>query len=209
VYKILATQASQPESCGISSAFCGLLFLILHLDISILKVFKTFKHWNKESVQVLNDITLHLITGEIIALVGENGSGKTTLLRILMGVTRPTSGLARILGCDTSNPLQMKTVRSFMGVCRQTDVGFKRLTIYEHLHFFAAMKGIPQSKIAKRIARYVSSLDLEEHVYTPFAHLPHGAKRKTCFLMALIGDPRILLLDDPASGLDPVGRRSM
>jgi len=177
--------------------------------ISTYKVSKTFKRLNKAPVHALFDVTLHLATGEIVALAGENDSGKTTLLRILTGVAKPTEGIARLLGCDTANPLQMTTVRPFLGVCRQADVGFKRLTIYEHLYFFAIIKGLAPTKIPRRIERFVKSLDLEEHMNTLFAHLPKGNKRKVCFLMALIGDPKILLLDDPASSLDPIGRRKM
>lgn len=175
--------------------------------IRIEDLHKTFKTCFQPGVKAVNGINLTIYEGQITAILGHNGAGKTTLFNILLGCTAPTSGTAYIYGYDIRNANDMQVVRRMTGVCPQFDILFKTLTAREHLHFYGTVRGIPASKLDYEIERTLADLDLTEKADFVSANLSGGQKRKLCIGIAIIGDPKIIVLDEPSAGVDPISRR--
>lgn len=175
--------------------------------IRIEDLHKTYKTCFKPGVKAVNGINLTIYEGQITAILGHNGAGKTSLFNILLGCTAPTSGTAYIYGYDIRNANDMQIVRRMTGVCPQFDILFKTLTAREHLHFYGTVRGIPSSKLDYEIERTLTDLDLMEKADFVSANLSGGQKRKLCIGIAIIGDPKIIVLDEPSAGVDPISRR--
>ncbi|KAF6019162.1 ABCA3 [Bugula neritina] len=178
----------------------------LTAGIQIKNLKKKFKSNGITKIAV-NDVSLNMYEGQITALLGHNGAGKTTTMFMLTGFFPPTSGTAIINGYDIRKDLA--NVRSSLGLCPQHDILFDNLTVEEHFYFFAKLKHCPASDIKTQIDYYVNSLGLGEK-RKEFAHtLSGGQKRKLSVGIALIGDSKVVILDEPTSGMDPSARRHM
>ncbi|XP_030747414.1 ATP-binding cassette sub-family A member 5-like [Sitophilus oryzae] len=177
--------------------------------IKIVDLYKSFHHFRKPEVKAINGINLTIYQGHITAILGHNGAGKTTLFNILTGLTAPTSGTAYIFGYDVRNQNEMDQIRRMTGVCPQHDILFDNLTPKEHLEFFANVKGIPSSKIEQEVSKTLKDVDLTEKANAFARHLSGGQKRKLSVGIAVIGDPKIVILDEPTAGVDPYSRRHM
>ncbi|XP_067927873.1 phospholipid-transporting ATPase ABCA3-like [Watersipora subatra] len=174
--------------------------------ISIKGLTKKFKSKGKNKVAVDN-LSLNMYDGQITALLGHNGAGKTTTMFMLTGFMPPTSGTALVNGYDIRTDIS--SVRSSLGLCPQHDILFDNLTVEEHLYFFAKLKRCPPEKIDEQIDYYIKTLGIEEK-RNAFSHtLSGGQKRKLSVGIALIGDSKIVILDEPTSGMDPSARRHM
>jgi len=125
----------------------------------------------------------------------------------LSGLSTQTSGKIRIYGMDIG--LNMNSIRSMMGVCPQENILFDKLTVQEHLEVFAGIKGLVGEQGKAAVNKMMKEVDLEEQEKTKALDLSGGQKRKLCLGMALIGDPKILLLDEVTSGMDPYSRRKV
>jgi ABC-2 type transport system ATP-binding protein len=149
----------------------------------------------------LDGISFNL-AGGICALLGPNGAGKSTLLKILSGLLAPDSGDVHIAGCDISKePLSVK--RS-IGVLPE-DLGlFDALTIEEHLELCGPVYGLTRAETGERAGALLRVLGLEKGRYTYLDQCSHGTRKKTALAMALLHNPRLLLLDEPFEGIDPV-----
>ena len=172
--------------------------------VQIHKLRKVFPTEGGEKVAV-NNLSLTLYSGQITALLGHNGAGKTTALSILSGLIPPSGGDAFIFG--KSIRTQMPEIRRSMGICPQHDVLYDELTVHDHLRFFATIKEIPPFFIQEHITKIVEEVGLTEKIYTISKSLSGGQKRKLSVAIALIGDSRIVFLDEPTSGMDPYSRR--
>uniref|UniRef100_A0A4W2G5A1 ATP-binding cassette sub-family A member 3-like n=1 Tax=Bos indicus x Bos taurus TaxID=30522 RepID=A0A4W2G5A1_BOBOX len=148
----------------------------------------------------VQDLSLNLYEGQITVLLGHNGAGKTTTLSILTGLYRPTSGKVYISGYDISK--DMVQVRKSLGLCPQDDILFHHLTVSEHLYFYCVVK--IQSK---EINKMLISFGLIEKHDALAKSLSGGMKRKLSIIIALIGGSKVVILDEPTSGMDPVSRR--
>eukprot|EP00004_Rigifila_ramosa_P026391 TRINITY_DN818_c0_g1_i1.p1 TRINITY_DN818_c0_g1~~TRINITY_DN818_c0_g1_i1.p1 ORF type:complete len:1668 (-),score=437.00 TRINITY_DN818_c0_g1_i1:51-5054(-) len=157
----------------------------------------------KVAVEGLN---LSFYKGQITALLGHNGAGKTTTMSMLTGLYPPTSGDALIDGMSINS--QMNDIRQNMGVCPQHDILFDLLTVEEHLELFAGLKNVPKHQIKGAVAKMIADVGLDDKARTYSTSLSGGMKRKLSVGIALIGDSRIVFLDEPTSGMDPYSRRA-
>lgn len=206
--------------------------------IRITDLYKSYYKCKRPEIKAVNGINLTIYEGQITAILGHNGAGKTTLFNILTGLTAPTTGTALIFGHDVRDSNDMWMIRNMTGVCPQHDILFDLLTPREHLEFFAAVRGIPRPKIQHEASRktiysslmlYFSvylcvisiflgnvqvkktlkDIDLVEKADTYVKYLSGGQKRKLSVGIAIIGDPKIIILDEPTAGVDPYSRRQL
>ncbi|XP_064415233.1 phospholipid-transporting ATPase ABCA3 isoform X1 [Latimeria chalumnae] len=173
--------------------------------IKIKHLTKVFKVGNQQK-EAVKDLTLNMYEGQITVLLGHNGAGKTTTLSMLTGLYPPTGGRAYISGYDISQ--DMVLIRKSLGLCPQNDVLFDNMTVEEHLHFFIRLKGYPLKKAPEEIERMLRILDLEDKRKSKSKSLSGGMKRKLSIGIAFIGDSKVVMLDEPTSGMDPVARRA-
>ncbi|XP_034369621.1 phospholipid-transporting ATPase ABCA3-like [Arvicanthis niloticus] len=173
--------------------------------IQIQHLYKKFTLKNS-TLMAVKDLSLNLYEGQITVLLGHNGAGKTTTLSILTGLYLPTRGNVYISGYDISS--DMVQVRKSLGLCPQDDLLFPMLTVSEHLHFYSVIKGIPLRKRSTEIHRMLTSFGLLQKSNTMSKDLSGGMKRKLSIIIALIGDTKVVILDEPTSGMDPVSRRA-
>ncbi|XP_075998973.1 phospholipid-transporting ATPase ABCA3 [Genypterus blacodes] len=173
--------------------------------IKIKHLAKEFKVGHKTRKAVL-DLTLNMFEGQITVLLGHNGAGKTTTLSMLTGLFPPSSGRAYINGYDICQ--DMALIRRSLGLCPQHDVLFDNLTVREHLLFYAQLKGFSREKIPDEVDRIIRILNLEDKRHARSKTLSGGMKRKLSIGIALIGDSKVVMLDEPTSGMDPSARRA-
>lgn len=152
-------------------------------------------------------IDLVVRRGEMLGLLGRNGAGKTTLVRQITGELRPTSGSIHVMDVDVVN--DHTRARSFMGVVPQDAEPFDHLRPREHLQFFGRMRGMTRGGAARRAGELIASLGLGQHERHLARQLSGGLKRKLLMGIALVGDPPVLVLDEPTTGLDPHSRREV
>lgn len=179
-----------------------------HLAVRISKLDKVFES-KKKTVKAVNELSLDIYEGQITAILGHNGAGKTTLLNILTGLIGPTSGRASVLGLDVSNANDMELIRQKTGICPQHNILFDDLTCVEHLQLFAGIKGVPDDQIEKEVGDALDSVGLADQKLVQSAKLSGGQKRKLSVAIAIIGDPKIIFLDEPTAGMDPYSRRHL
>ncbi|CAA7057158.1 unnamed protein product [Microthlaspi erraticum] len=169
------------------------------------KVYPGCKHHGpKVAVQSL---TFSVQAGECFGFLGTNGAGKTTTLSMLSGEETPTSGTAFVFGKNiVASP---KAIRQHIGYCPQFDALFDYLTVKEHLELYARIKGVVDHKIDKVVMEKLVEFDILKHSHKPSFTLSGGNKRKLSVAIAMIGDPPIVILDEPSTGMDPVAKRFM
>ncbi|CAI8053623.1 ATP-binding cassette sub-family A member 3 [Geodia barretti] len=166
-------------------------------------------YWASDSKQkiAVNKLSLNMYEGQITALLGHNGAGKTTTISILTGLYTPTGGTAVINGYDIRS--NMDQIRHSLGICPQHNVLFDRLTVLEHLKFFARIKGVRGKDVVKEAECMIEDLQLQDKKNTPSLKLSGGMKRKLSAGIALIGGSKFVVLDEPTSGIDPYARRAI
>lgn len=157
------------------------------------------------SLEAVKDFSLSVSTGEIFALLGPNGAGKTTLIRMLMGILIPTSGAARINGLDCI--LERIEVKRHVGYVPDEPVFYDYLRGRELIHFSGEMHGISHSKIEQTVKPLAERLELTGALEQFTNQYSRGTKKKLALICAMLHDPALLILDEPSSGLDPVGSR--
>ncbi len=154
----------------------------------------------------VDNFSLDIYEGQILALLGHNGAGKTTLLNMLSGMLEPTEGTAMIGGLDIRQ--DMSAVRQSMGFCPQHSALYDDLTVTEHVEFYGRLKGIRGRRLEKERNRIIYEVGLTKHRYVQSSKLSGGLKRKLSVCIALLGNSRVVFLDEPTSGMDPYSRRS-
>ncbi|KAI1324476.1 hypothetical protein F5Y16DRAFT_303201 [Xylariaceae sp. FL0255] len=151
----------------------------------------------------VDDVSFGLEQGEILALLGPNGAGKTTTVNLIRGEMTPSSG--RIYLNDVDVHKNTRLAQQNLGVCPQFDAIDKDLTVKEHLAFYARAKGVPNMK--QDIAQTLSIVGLTAHANKAASKLSGGNKRKLSLAIALVGNPPVLILDEPSSAMDAVSKR--
>jgi len=155
----------------------------------------------------LSDVSLEIRAGVVTGLVGPDGAGKTTLLRILAGLLLPTAGTVRVLGSDPGQ--DMETLRSSLGYMPQKFGLYEDLTVAENLDLYAELKGLRGKARAETFERLLTFTDLARFTKRLAGQLSGGMKQKLGLACTLLGTPKILLLDEPGVGVDPVSRREL
>ena len=153
----------------------------------------------------VDDVSFRVRRGEIFGFLGPNGAGKSTAIRVLCGLLRPTSGLARVGGIDVSR--DPETVRQNIGYMSQKFSLYDDLTVEENLDFFGGVYGVPESRKREREDFVLRMAGLEDRRTTMTKLLAGGWKQRLALGCAILHEPPILFLDEPTSGVDPIARR--
>ncbi|MDX1681675.1 MAG: ABC transporter ATP-binding protein, partial [Phycisphaeraceae bacterium] len=155
----------------------------------------------------LNELSIELDRGRILGFIGPNGAGKTTTIKILVGLARPTSGKAWIAGADCEQ--EAKQIKKLVGYMPDTFGAYENMRVREYLDFFGAAFGIPRKQRGPRIEEV---LEVTNSTYMKDLYvqaLSHGMKQRIGLTRTLLHDPEVLILDEPANGLDPNARIEM
>jgi len=162
--------------------------------------------WRKRKVRALDGLSLSVEAGEIFGFLGANGAGKTTTLKLLMRLTFPTAGKARILGSDIDNVAMHQRI----GYLPENPYFYDYLTAREFLEYCAELFGQPRILRKQQAEDLLSRVHLDEKRWnTQLRKFSKGMLQRVGLAQALINDPEIVFLDEPMSGLDPIGRREV
>lgn len=162
--------------------------------------------WFGETL-ALDALTLDVPSGSCFGLVGPNGSGKSTTLRSVIGLVRVDAGIIQVAGHDVTTELRL--ARSKMGVVLDPLQLFERLTANEFLRTIGELRGLDSDLVNERSAQLLGALQLADDADRQIAGYSHGMRKKTSLAAALLHRPRLLLLDEPFEGVDPVSARTM
>lgn len=156
-------------------------------------------------VDAVNGLSLRVPQGEIFGFLGPNGAGKTTTLKMLMGLVKPSAGTASILGA----PIGQRDRRARIGYLPEHPYFYEHLKPEEFLHFYGRLYGVPHRVLQKRAAALVSKVGLDHARTRTLRKFSKGMVQRLGLAQALINDPELVILDEPMSGLDPMGRKSV
>lgn len=162
--------------------------------------------WRKAPKLALKSLTLTVQPGEIFGYLGPNGAGKTTTLRLLMGLVKPTSGSATILEGSIQDP----AIRAQIGFLPEQPYFYDYLTAAELLNYYAQLSGVPARERKQRIERTLDRVGLaKDAVNRQLRKYSKGMLQRVGIAQAILHDPKLVFLDEPMSGLDPIGRREI
>jgi ABC-type multidrug transport system ATPase subunit len=162
---------------------------------------------SKNDVHAVKGVWFEAADRELLSLLGHNGAGKSTTFSMLTGVLNPTEGQAKICGFDIRTDIQK--IRQLMGVVPQFDILWGELTAYEHMSLFSQIKGVNKRVFESSIDELLESVGLLRVKHARVANFSGGMKRRLSVAIACIGNPRIIFLDEPTTGMDPVSRRDV
>lgn len=154
----------------------------------------------------VDGISIAVEEGKLVALLGVNGAGKTTTIRMLTCLSKPTAGTAQVLGHDVVK--EADEVKKLVGISTQDTAVAENLTVRENLEFMASLY-LDKNRIDGAVEKAIEAFGLEEFRNKKAKHLSGGWKRKLSIAMAIIGEPKILFLDEPTLGLDVLARRQL
>ena len=166
-----------------------------------------YRGQGRDEPAAVQGIDLQIPEGRLYGLIGPDGAGKTTLIRILATVLTPASGLARISGFDTVR--QAEAARATFGYMPQVFSLYPDMSVLENLRFFADVNGVPRLRQKPRMDELLEFARLTEFTSRRSENLSGGMRKKLALACALVHEPRILLLDEPTTGVDPVSRREL
>ncbi|MCB0801658.1 MAG: ABC transporter ATP-binding protein [Flavobacteriales bacterium] len=161
------------------------------------KVFGDFK--------AVNQISFEVGKGEIFGFLGANGAGKTTAMKMLIGISSPSSGKATVAGFDVYK--NAEDIKKNIGYMSQKFALYDDLTIKENITFFGGIYGLSRSRIKEKSELLINELGLQDVAKELVGSLPLGWKQKLSFSVALLHEPKIIFLDEPTGGVDPITRR--
>jgi ABC-2 type transport system ATP-binding protein len=161
--------------------------------------------WRKRPVRALDKLTLRVEPGEVFGFLGPNGAGKTTTLKILMTLLRPTAGSARILG----EPPASVAMRRRIGYLPENPYFYDYLTAGEFLAYIGRLSGIRRSVLGVKVREILEKVGLRDQAGVQLRRFSKGMVQRVGIAQAIINDPEVVFLDEPMSGLDPLGRRDV
>jgi ABC-2 type transport system ATP-binding protein len=175
--------------------------------IEILGLEKTYMvgFWRKRPKRALLPLHLTVEEGEIFGFLGPNGAGKTTTLKVLMGLVFPTSGSARILGREWTDP----EVKAQIGFLPEQPYFYDYLTAHELLNYYAQLSGVPARDRQRRIDEVLQRVGLTDVKGVQLRKFSKGMLQRAGIAQAILHDPKLVFFDEPMSGLDPMGRREV
>ncbi|WP_321370690.1 ABC transporter ATP-binding protein [uncultured Desulfuromusa sp.] len=172
--------------------------------IELKSIFKTYRPGLfKKKVQAVNDLSLTINQGDVFGLIGPNGAGKSTTIRMLMGLIRPDEGTILFSG----QLLEGSFIRSKIGYLPENPYLYDHLTLLELLHFCGKTSGLSSEQVKLRGQELMAKLNLLEAQKRPLRTFSKGMLQRAGICFALLHDPSIVVLDEPMSGLDPIGRK--
>lgn len=155
----------------------------------------------------LNDLSIHVDRGQILGFIGPNGAGKTTTIKILVGLSKPTSGSATIAGVDCSQ--NASKIKQLVGYMPDKFGSYDNMRVHEYLDFFGAIFGIPGKQRKARIQEVMETSNTTYMQDRYVESLSHGMQQRVGIARTLLHNPEVLILDEPANGLDPKARIEM
>jgi len=153
----------------------------------------------------VDDISFEVTQGEIFGFLGANGAGKTTAMRMLCGLIKPTSGKGTVAGFDIIR--QPEKIKRNIGYMSQRFSLYEDLMVWENIRLFAGIYGVPERQIAPRTDEMLARIGFGSERNTRVKELPLGWKQKLSFAVAIFHEPKIVFLDEPTGGVDPITRR--
>lgn len=169
----------------------------------VIKVEKLTKRFG--DFTAVDEISFEVYKGEIFGFLGANGAGKTTAMRMLCGLSIPTTGEASVVGFDVYE--QTEDIKKNIGYMSQRFSLYEDLTVIENIKFYAGIYGLTNKQIKRKSEELIERLGLHSETKKLVGALPLGWKQKLAFSVALVHEPKIIFLDEPTGGVDPVTRR--
>jgi ABC-2 type transport system ATP-binding protein len=175
--------------------------------LELLGLEKTYSvgFWRKRPKQAVQPLHFAVEEGEIFGFLGPNGAGKTTTLKMLMGLVFPTAGSARILGLDMRDP----QVKAQIGFLPEQPYFYDYLTAHELLHYYGQLSGMSPADCTRKIESVLTRVGLSEVRALQLRKFSKGMLQRVGIAQAILHDPKVVFLDEPMSGLDPMGRREV
>ena len=175
--------------------------------IEILGLEKTYMvgFWRKRPKCALSPLHLTVEDGEIFGFLGPNGAGKTTTLKLLMGLVFPTSGTARILGHEWTDP----SVKAQIGFLPEQPYFYDYLTAHELLEYYGQLSGVPAKQRKQRVEQVLQQVGLRDVKGVQLRKFSKGMLQRVGIGQAILHNPKLVFFDEPMSGLDPMGRREV
>lgn len=171
--------------------------------IGLVKVFQDF--WGRDKVLAVDNLDMQIFPGEIFGLLGPNGSGKSTTIKMILGLLYPTSGAARVFG----RPPTDTAVKSRIGFMPEESYLYRYLNAYETLDYYGRLFRLDRVERRKRTEQLIDMVGLKRAGRRPVGTYSKGMARRIGLAQALVNDPDLLILDEPTTGLDPVGTRQI
>jgi ABC-2 type transport system ATP-binding protein len=175
--------------------------------IEILGLEKTYSvgFWRKKAKRALHPLQLTVAEGEIFGFLGPNGAGKTTTIKMLMGLVFPSGGTARVQGGEISDP----AVRAQIGFLPEQPYFYDHLTARELLTYYGQLSGVPGKERTQKVTTMLERVGLRDAANVQLRKFSKGMLQRVGIAQAILHDPKIVVLDEPMSGLDPMGRREV
>lgn len=161
--------------------------------------------FSRKTIDAVTDFSLNIEQGQILGIVGPNGAGKSTLLKMLMGFIKPTSGTINVLGMSPSNP----GIKQDIGYLPENPYYYDHLSAEELMRFSAGVSGMNRGAADASIDRLLKAMSLEHARSRRLRSYSKGMTQRAGICFALVHDPKLVILDEPMSGLDPIGRRDV
>ncbi len=161
---------------------------------------------------ILDNVSLTIVPGELLGVIGLSGSGKTTLLNVLVGFLKADTGKVSLKlpdGCITSVEKDSNLVKAMFGFAAQTPSYYSKLTVKENLEHFGALYGITEKQLVERTKELLNFVDLQKSADVVASNLSGGMQKRLDIACALIHEPKVLILDEPTADLDPLLRKQM
>lgn len=175
------------------------------IEISGLEKIYNVGFWRKRQKRALQPLTLTVEDGEVFGFLGPNGAGKTTTLKMLMGLVFPTNGTARILGMELDDP----RMKAQIGFLPEQPYFYDHLTANELLRYYGRLSGVDPKQLPRKIAAVLDQVKLAESANVQLRKFSKGMLQRVGIAQAILHDPKLVFLDEPMSGLDPMGRREV